>query len=68
MPGAEKCFLRMIYVPPPQRGKGHARTLLAALQTRFAPLPLAAGVYVPEVAAPFFERLAGGRSRCASLK
>lgn len=57
MPGAEKCFLRMIYVPPPQRGKGHARTLLAALQTRFAPLPLAAGVYVPEVAAPFFERL-----------
>ncbi|ANS41937.1 GNAT family N-acetyltransferase [Serratia inhibens] len=55
--GAEKCFLRMIYVPPQHRGKGHARALLAALQVQFSPLPLAANVYVPEVAAPFFDRL-----------
>ncbi|VEA64010.1 putative acetyltransferase [Serratia plymuthica] len=55
--GAEKCFLRMIYVPPQHRGKGHARALLAALQAQFSPLPLAANVYVPEVAAPFFDRL-----------
>ncbi|AEF44578.1 GCN5-related N-acetyltransferase [Serratia sp. AS12] len=55
--GAEKCFLRMIYVPPQHRGKGHARALLAALQAHFSPLPLAANVYVPEVAAPFFDRL-----------
>ncbi|HGY5804013.1 TPA: GNAT family N-acetyltransferase, partial [Serratia marcescens] len=36
---------------------GHARALLAALQTRFAPLPLTANVFVPEVAAPFFTHL-----------
>ncbi|CAI0790300.1 GNAT family N-acetyltransferase [Serratia entomophila] len=57
IPAAEKCFLRMIYVPPQHRGKGHARATLAALQAQFAPLPLVATVYVPEVAAPFFDRL-----------
>ncbi|MOA56767.1 hypothetical protein D3C78_1808180 [compost metagenome] len=31
--------------------------MLAALQAKFAPLPLVANVYVPEVAAPFFDRL-----------
>jgi ribosomal protein S18 acetylase RimI-like enzyme len=55
--GADKCFLRMIYVPPEHRNQGHARTMLAALQARFSPLPLVANVYVPEVAAPFFDRL-----------
>lgn len=55
--GADKCFLRMIYVPPQHRSQGHARTMLAALQAKFAPLPLVANVYVPEVAAPFFDRL-----------
>ncbi|HEB0100035.1 TPA: GNAT family N-acetyltransferase [Serratia marcescens] len=57
MPGAEHCWLRLIYVPPKHRGQGHARALLAALQTRFAPLPLTANVFVPEVAAPFFTHL-----------
>ncbi|POX31180.1 GNAT family N-acetyltransferase [Serratia marcescens] len=57
MPGAEHCWLRLIYVPPQHRGQGHARALLAALQTRFAPLPLTANVVVPEVAAPFFTHL-----------
>ncbi|HGY5919603.1 TPA: GNAT family N-acetyltransferase, partial [Serratia marcescens] len=42
---------------PQHRGQGHARALLAALQTRFAPLPLTANVFVPEVAAPFFTHL-----------
>ncbi|CAI1788125.1 MULTISPECIES: GNAT family N-acetyltransferase [Serratia] len=55
--GADKCFLRMIYVPPQHRLQGHARAMLAALQTKFASLPLTANVYVPEVAAPFFARL-----------
>lgn len=55
--GADKCFLRMIYVPPQHRFQGHARAMLAALQTKFAQLPLTANVYVPEVAAPFFARL-----------
>ena len=41
--------------------RGHARALLAALQTRFAPLPLTANVFVPEVAAPSLRILAGGR-------
>ncbi|PYA76497.1 GNAT family N-acetyltransferase, partial [Serratia marcescens] len=34
MPGAEHCWLHLIYVPPQHRGQGHARALLAALQTR----------------------------------
>ncbi|CAI1143436.1 GNAT family N-acetyltransferase [Serratia quinivorans] len=55
--GADKCFLRMIYVPPQHRNQGHARAMLAALQARFSPLPLVTNVYVPEVAAPFFARL-----------
>jgi ribosomal protein S18 acetylase RimI-like enzyme len=55
--GADKCFLRMIYVPPQHRSQGHARAMLTALQAQFSPLPLVANVYVPEVAAPFFDRL-----------
>ncbi|MGO2437037.1 GNAT family N-acetyltransferase [Serratia sp. BW106] len=55
--GADKCFLRMIYVPPQHRSQGHARAMLTALQAKFSPLPLVANVYVPEVAAPFFDRL-----------
>lgn len=54
---ADKCFLRMIYVPPQHRSQGHARAMLTALQAQFSPLPLVANVYVPEVAAPFFDRL-----------
>ncbi|WP_431223116.1 GNAT family N-acetyltransferase [Serratia sp. L9] len=57
IPGAQKCQLRMIYVPPRLRGQGHARCLLQALQSQFAPLALSANVFVPEKVAPFFHHL-----------
>lgn len=57
VPGAKQCALRMIYVPLALRGMGHARELLLALQSRCAPLPLMANVYVPQCAAGFFTRI-----------
>jgi ribosomal protein S18 acetylase RimI-like enzyme len=57
IPGAQKCQLRMIYVPPTLRGQGHARRLLQAVQSQFAALALSANVFVPDNAAPFFHHL-----------
>ncbi|MFA1236835.1 GNAT family N-acetyltransferase [Serratia odorifera] len=56
-PSAERCALRMVYVPQALRGKGYGRALLQALQHQYAPLPLMANVYVPECAAGFFTRI-----------